>query len=75
MQRYIVIISLWYMRDCETMVCLATYWHSSVLRNDDVRLKGLPLGARLCYQYGLAAIDDARHLIMQCPELPYMMFD
>ena len=55
------------MRDCETMVSLAT--HSSVLKNDDVRLKGLPLGARMCDRCGLAAVDDARHLIMQCPEV------
>ena len=60
-----------YMRECEIIVCLAT--HFSVLRNDDVRLKGLPLGARLlvCDQCDLADIDDARHLIMQCPELQH----
>ena len=55
------------MRDCETIVSLVM--HSSVLRNDDVRLKGAPLGARLCDKCDLAALDDARHLVMQCPDL------
>ena len=55
------------MRDCETIVSLVT--HSSVLRSDDVRFKGVPLGARLCDKCDLAALDDARHLVMQCPDL------
>ena len=55
------------MRDFETIVSLVT--HSSVLRNDDVRLKGAPLGASLSDKCDLAALDDARHLVMQCPDL------
>ena len=55
------------LRDCEIMIKLIT--HASLLKDDDVRLKGLPISSRFCVQCDHAAMDDARHLIMQCPEL------
>ena len=36
--------------------------------NGDIRLKGLPLSSRLCDQLDLAAMDNARHLVLQCPK-------
>ena len=53
------------MRCCETMVKLLA--HSSLLRVDDVRLKGRPLSARFCTFCQLAAPEDARHFVMECP--------
>ena len=41
--------------------------HSSLLKNDDVRLKRSPIAMRFCDQCDLASIDDARHMIMECP--------
>ena len=42
--------------------------HASLLRADDVRLKGSPIASRFCTSCDLAAEDDVRHLIMQCPK-------
>ena len=50
---------------CETLARLVC--HASLLRMDDIRLKGLPAFARACPLCDLAAPDDARHLILQCP--------
>ena len=61
---------------CETLVRIIT--HSSMLKADDVRLKSLPLSARFCAQCDHSALDDAKHLILQCPSLQEMrreMFD
>ena len=41
--------------------------HSSMLRVDDVRLKGRPMAARFCGFCELAAQENARHLVMECP--------
>ena len=54
------------MKSCETMVRLVSY--ASLLRADDVRLKGSPIASRFCTSCDLAAEDDVRHLIMQCPK-------
>ena len=42
--------------------------HSSLLRNDDVRLKSMPVYTRFCENCDLAAVDDVKHLILQCPK-------
>ena len=50
---------------CETLarkVC-----HGSLLRMDDIRLKGSSAFARACPLCDLSAPDDAKHLILQCP--------
>ena len=39
-----------------------------MLKVDDVRLKGSPIAARCCSSCDLSAMDDARHLILQCPK-------
>ena len=49
---------------CETLGRLVC--HASLLRMDDIRLKGLPAFARACPLCDLSAPDDARHLILQC---------
>ena len=41
--------------------------HSSMLRVDDVRLKGRPMAARFCGFCDLAAQENVRHLVMECP--------
>ena len=51
--------------ECEIMVKILC--HASLLRVDDVRLKSLPIATRLCAQCDHSAIDDANHLVMQCP--------
>ena len=53
------------MKCCETMVRLVT--HASLLRTDDVRLKGSSMASRFCVNCDLAAMDDARHLVLECP--------
>ena len=53
------------MKCCEIMVRLVS--HESLLKTNDVRLKGSPAAARFCNSCNLAAMDDARNLIMQCP--------
>ena len=53
------------MKKCETMVrilCKATY-----LKDDDCRLKGQPLGSRMCIRCDLGAMETAVHMIMECP--------
>ena len=52
-------------RCCETMVKLVS--HASMLKSDDVRLKGATMYARSCEDCDLGAIDDVRHLVLQCP--------
>ena len=52
------------MRQCETMAKLVC--HASMLRSDDVRLKGLNRSYRQCPLCDLAALDDAYHLLLQC---------
>ena len=55
------------MKDCEVMIKLIV--HASLLKDDNVRLKGSPISNRFCDLCDHAAMDHARHLIMQCPEL------
>ena len=54
------------MKCCEKMVRLVT--RSSKLKVDDVRLKGSPIFAKFCNHCDNAALDDVRHLVLQCPE-------
>ena len=54
------------MKCCEVMVRLLS--HASLLKTDDVRLKGSSIAARFCNMCDHAAMDDARHLILQCPD-------
>ena len=54
------------MRQCENMVKLITL--SSALKGDDCRLKRLPFGSRMCTRCDLCSLEDANHMIMQCPE-------
>ena len=54
------------LKRCETMVRIVS--HSSMLRMDDVRLKGSPIAERFCTSCDLAAPEDARHFIMECPK-------
>ena len=58
------------MRDCEVMIKLIS--HASLLKDDDVRLKGLSIANRFCARCDLAAMDDVRHLVMQCPSLQHL---
>ena len=53
------------MRHCEIMVKLIT--HSSLLKGDDGRLKREPFVSRTCTLCDLFTLDDAKHMIMQCP--------
>ena len=54
------------MKQCETMVKLIS--HSSALKGDDCRLKRLPFGSKMCIQCELGCIEDANHMILQCPK-------
>ena len=50
---------------CEVMIkilCKAT-----LLRDDDCRLRGKPIGSRMCTRCELGAVENAIHIIMQCP--------
>ena len=53
------------MRCCETMVRLIS--HGSLLKVNDVRLKGSTVAARFSTSCDLSAMDDPRHLILQWP--------
>ena len=55
------------MRDCEVMVKVLC--HASLLRVDDVRLKRLPIAAKFCTLCDLGSLDDAKHMVLQCPML------
>ena len=52
---------------CETMARIVC--HASLLKLDDLRLKSQHRTARLCSHCDLSAIENARHIIMQCPNL------
>ena len=49
----------------ETMAQLVC--HGSLLWADDFRLKHLPKYAKICPLCDLAALEDVRHLLLQCP--------
>ena len=55
------------LRCCETMMKIIT--HASLLRSDDVRLKGAPPAARFCILCDLSELDDVGHMVMSCPSL------
>ena len=42
--------------------------HASLLKNDDVRLKSMPMYSRFCGDCDLADVDDVKHLMLQCPK-------
>ena len=53
------------LRRCEVMIkilCKAT-----LLKDDDCRLRGQPFGSRMCIRCELGALENASHMIMQCP--------
>ena len=53
------------MKMCEVMgkiVC-----HTSRLKRDDVRLKGLPLSNRVCEFCDMFCVEDIIHILNQCP--------
>ena len=51
-------------KDCEVMVKILC--HASLFRIDDVRLKSLPIAAKVCNLCDQGAVDDANHMVMQC---------
>ena len=55
---------------CETMSKLVT--HSSKLKCDDIRLKGLTSSYRACTECDLFLKEDLFHLVMQCPSTDEM---
>ena len=57
------------MRDCEVMVKVLLVYHASLLRVDDVRLKRLPIADKFCTLCDLGSLDDAKHMVLQCPML------
>ena len=52
-------------RMCENLAKLVC--HTSRLKCDDVRLKGLPPSHRTCIECDLFAKEDLTHIVMQCP--------
>ena len=52
---------------CETMALIVC--HASLLKIDDLRLKGQPRIARLCSHCDHSTPENAEHVIMQCPNL------
>ena len=54
-----------YMRSCEIMARLVC--HSSRLKGDDRRYRGLPLSHRICSNCDLYMVEDAKHVLLQCP--------
>ena len=53
------------MHICENMARIIC--HASLLKRDDVRLKNLTPANRMCSLCDLYCLEDARHIIMQCP--------
>ena len=54
-----------YMKRCEVMVRLLC--HCTQLKDDDFQFKKGTIWSRMCTMCELAAVEDARHMIMQCP--------
>ena len=50
---------------CETMSRIIC--HTSLLKRDDYRLKGLPMSNRTCSKCDMYCIEDIIHIISQCP--------
>ena len=53
------------MRMCEKMSAIVT--NSSLLKSDDLRLKGKSFWSKVCERCNLGIREDAKHVIMQCP--------
>ena len=49
--------------------------HSSLLKCDDIRLKNIPPGNRVCTLCDLYSVEDASHIIMQCPGTQHIRND
>ena len=60
-----------YMRSCAIMARLVC--HSSRLKGDDCRYRGLPLSHRICTNCDLFMVEDAKHVLLQCPANNDMM--
>ena len=41
--------------------------HANLLKCDDVRLKSLPHGNKVCGLFELVVLEDMNHIVMQCP--------
>ena len=52
-------------RMCETMSRIIC--HSSQLKRDDYRLKGLPMSSKTCSKCDMFCIEDILHIVTQCP--------
>ena len=50
---------------CKTMSRIIC--HTSLLKRDDYRLKGLPMSNRTCSKCDMYCIEDILHIISQCP--------
>ena len=50
---------------CETMSKIVC--HTSLLKRDDFRLKGLTISHKTCIKCDLYCIEDIIHIISQCP--------
>ena len=57
----------WTISNCEIMVEILC--QASLHKIDDVRLKSLPMSSASCTLCDLGCIDDAFHLVIQCPKL------
>ena len=53
------------MRLCEVVAKLVC--HASMLRCDDITIKGLNRSYRQCALCDLTSLDDGNHLLLQCP--------
>ena len=65
-----------YMRRCEVMVKLLC--HTSLLKDDNCKLRKTSIWTRMCYLCDLGCIENANHVIMQCPfqqDMRNEMFD
>ena len=56
-----------FMRICENMAKIVC--HSSRLKCDDVRLKGMTASYRTRVNCEMYALEDIRHIVMQCPNV------
>ena len=41
---------------------------ATMLKDDECRLKGQPIGSRMCISCDLGALEKAIHMLMQCPK-------
>ena len=55
---------------CEIMVRIIS--HASLPKCDEVRLKHLPRGNRVCSLFNLYSIEDIFHVTMQCPGIQHL---